>query len=161
MDIPQIAYSYVPPAALQGQTGTIAPSTTATGVAEVALDCGLFLVGGSADQGVKLPTAAADVTNTLRGVSLYQDVKEPIKGLPRFKVGDAVPVLRKGQVWVPVVTADVATDQIPFVVHSGGDAGKIRGTAGAGPDGTIPAAGCRVIKGAVAGGLALVEINLP
>ena len=165
MQIPQLSYSYAPPAAVAGQLATTSTGKeTSTGLAEAACSAGLFLVGGTATYQVKKPALSGDVTGKLRGVACYVAVKEPVGPvggpyLPNFKAGDAVPVLKKGQVWVPVAAADVADDAIPYVIFSGDDAGKIRGTTDA--SAVQPTAGVKVIQGAAAGCLALVDLNLP
>lgn len=166
MNIPQTSYEYAPAAAVAGQLASTGfDVSTTSGIAETAIGAGAFVASGTANGQVKIPAASGDVTGKIRGVARYQVAKEPVGPiggpfLPNFKIGDAVPVLRRGPIWVPVAEADVADDAVPYVIFSGDNAGSIRGTANA--DAVQPSNGAvRVLKGASAGGLALVELNLP
>lgn len=158
LQIPQTSYTNEAPTGYAGQLADLSPSHTDSMAADVALDCGLFVVLGAAYGRCKLPTATGQVTNNLQGISRYVAMAEPRTAGARFKIGDMVPVGRKGRYLVPVVSATVADDAIPYIIHTGADAGTIRGTTDA--SATIAPSGVKVLRGAAAGGLALVEVNL-
>jgi hypothetical protein len=123
---------------------------------------GRLLVKGTATDQAKLPTASADVTNDALGFLALSPMMEPnaypIPTAVIWQDKDAVPVLGKGRIWVPVTGAAALDDGQVFVIHSGTDAGTIRGTADA--SATVLGS-AKVIRGASIGAVALVEINLP
>lgn len=161
IQIPQTSYDLYPAAGYAGQIADLGAFTEkVSGLAQVALDAGLFLVKGTASNQVKLPTATGEVTNNLKGVAVYQSLRMPTGGANRYAIGDSLPVLRKGRIYVPVISVAVTDDMVPYIVHTGGDAGKIRGDNAA-SNATAAPSGVKVIIGAAAGGLAVVEINLP
>jgi hypothetical protein len=158
IQIPQTNYTNFPAAALAGQLADLMWGKHVDSMAaDVDLDCGLFLVLGASYGRCKIPTATGQVTNNLQGVALYEAVKEPYLTTARFKARDMIPVLRRGRVWVPVVSVTVTDDVIPYIIHTGSDAGKIRGDN---TNATAAPSGVKVLRGAAAGGLALVEVNL-
>lgn len=167
--VPQTVYDQFPAVAFDGMIADSAVKQVDTALADVALDCGRAVVTGGAStitdpDRVKLPTAAGDVTNKFKGVSLYQASKMPISGSAnRYAIKDAVPVLRRGRVYI-FPEGDMVDDGPVFVVNGSGagTAGKFRGDANAGAATTLGAnAICR--RGAtVASGLpAILEFNLP
>jgi hypothetical protein len=135
-------------------------------LAETVIDAGLGVVkgttGGHTSQ-IILPTQASDVTNLFKGITQYLAMKEPNGTAGRYAVGDAVPVLETGRIWVKVdPTAGAALlDEGPvFVVHSGANAGTFRGDAGVGPAATaLAGAKCKI--GGLAGSVAEIRINIP
>lgn len=161
IEIPQLTYRTEPLAAYPGQLADLSAKQCDTGVCDVAMDCGRGLVYGSAYSHVKLPTSAGDITNHFQGFGLYQAIKEPVPSTAaRFKIKDSINVLRKGRIWIPC--EGNTTDDTPcFVVHTNADATKV-GMVRADLDTNkaAQAPGCRIIRGANAGGLALVEVNL-
>lgn len=158
----QTTFLFEPPAAVAGM---IADSgyrhiesdllETAAGVAP-----GLGVCMGTAFGRCKIPAATGDVSAHFRGFACLPGIVEPRAGDANiWRQKDAVAIMRRGQIWVPV--AITIGDDVPvYIVHSGADAGKIQPAAGAGPDATL-AAGVRCLKGAAGGGIALVSINLP
>lgn len=176
VSIPQLSYDLVPAVAFAGMLADSGMRDVETAFAEVVLDAGLGVcVGattgpgigtgedGEAGPTVILPTAAADVTNHFKGVALYNTGKEPTGTANRYAVGDPVPCLQNGRVWVQIdatALAALVNDGPVFLVHSGAQAGKFRGDAGVGPAATVVAnAKCKI--GGVAGGVGMIKLNLP
>jgi hypothetical protein len=79
----------------------------------------------------------------------------------KYLINDMVPVMRRGQIWVKVVQ-DVLVDDPVYFVHTNVDPTKIgyfRKDADTANADLVPTGVFRTA--ALAGGLALVEINLP
>ena len=87
---------------------------------------GYGVVGGTADDQVKLPAA---VVTTFEGIALLQAKEQNAAGAVVFGDEDTVPVVTKGRVWVPV-TAAVAKDAQAFLIHTGATTGKWAASAG-------------------------------
>lgn len=159
LQIPQLSYANLPPVGYAGQLADLMWGAHRDSQAtEVDLDAGLFVVLGASYGLCKLPTATGQVTNNLQGVALYEAIKEPYLTTARFKAKDMISVLRKGRVWVVVGAVAVTDDSIPYIVHTGADAGKVRGTTDAGA--TLAPSGVKVLQGAAAGGICKLEVNL-
>ncbi len=78
---------------------------------------------------------------------------------------EAMNVMRQGRCIVPVLSAVTPASQV-FVQHTGADAGKFRGDANASATALTAAAGTinggiSFASNAAAGGLAILELNLP
>jgi len=133
-------------------------------------------VGGATGgpQSVKLPAAAADVTDLLLGVAVADPSVERIvnNGIPAafgaFNAETSLSVLRKGAVWVVVATALSAFSDGVYVLfqNPGGtpptdSLGSFDTVAGA--DVQVVAAGMAWKGSATVGGVdfGLLEINLP
>lgn len=166
--LPQTSYNQFPAQAYDGMLEGTA-SKVDTGICAAALDAGRGLVQSAATttsdpDSVKLPALAADVTNHFKGVAIYLAAKMPIAGSSlRYAAKDAVPMLRRGRIWV-FPEGDILEDGAVFVVNgtAGGTPGKFRGDANSGAATTLGInAICR--RGAtLASGLpALLEFNLP
>jgi hypothetical protein len=166
LQAPQTSYTQFPPVAFAGQRADSGEFEATSALAEVVFDCGLGLVKGTAGgptPQVKLPTQASDVTNLFKGVSLYQAYRQPTNTANRYAVGDAVPVVETGRIWVkidPTVGATMSDEGPVFLVHSGANAGTFRGDAGVGPSATV-VAGAKCKQGGIAGGIAAVKFNIP
>lgn len=130
---------------------------TAAGV-----DAGVFVAKGASSDQAKAIAAAGDVGANTLGVTVYRPIKMPISATVRFAEKETLPIIRRGRVWVKV-QGDVADDSAFFVVHenAGGNAGAIRADAGSGDNEATAFAPGRVVIGGSAGGVALVEVNLP
>ena len=154
----QTSYDQYPAEGAAGLKTDSREDTVESYAAEGAIGFGLAVVKGTdpAVQ-VKRPAAAAGV---FRGVSLRTSVfEQSAAGVSGYVDEDSVNVLRKGQVWVPTITA-VTIDGAAYFVNSGDDAGKFSAT----DDGTTDAVPTGVFRSTVAatsGGLAKLEINLP
>ncbi len=163
IQIPQTSYSAAPAVAVPGFMADSDPSrSVVTGYVETAggLEAGRFVKRGTRYRQVLALAAAADVTNLLRGVTVWENIRQP--STPQFLAKEPVGVMRKGRIWVLTAGTDTADSGPCFIIHSGADAGKVAGAAGGGPDATVvPNGAARIIKGAAVGQLSLVEVNLP
>jgi hypothetical protein len=159
----QSSYVFEPAVAVEGMIADSGVRDVLSRLLESATaDAGHFVVKGTATDQAKLPGVATDVTNLLLGVLVFQPMQEATGTANRFVATDAVAVMRRGRIWVKVAGTAIADGAVPFVFHSGADAGKVSGAAGAGPDATIvPEGSVRCLKGAAPGGLALLDLNLP
>ena len=121
---------------------------------------GLGLAQGAADDQVHLPSASTD---KFVGISVLVQHKEQQlgTGLVNYKQGDMISVLRKGRVWVQVDSAVVAGAPVfcRFAAGSGSVLGSFRADADTGSASQVM--GSVFTSSAVAGGLAIVDINLP
>lgn len=156
-EFPMTSVKYFPDVAIPGQIADNGPRDVATGIADTALDCGYGVVEGSnGEDSIALPAATGDVANKFAGVTVYNPMVEPKGSANRFAAKDTVSVLKKGRIWV-TAQGDMVNKGPVYCVHSGTDAGKFRG------DNTTATqvSGARVVKGALAGSMALIEVNIP
>jgi hypothetical protein len=153
-EVPQASVLAEPPSAIAGMIADSGFGYCESVVLDSAADAGLAIVDGAngPDSG-KLPGQSSDVTNLLRGFSVYNPMIEP--RTPRFAAKDCISVKRRGRIWVQV-HGDVTRGPF-YVVHSGADAGKIRGDN----TGATLCPSAKVIVAAAAGGVAQIEVNLP
>lgn len=162
ISLPQSSYTVTPPIAVDGMLADTENRQTETMIAAVALAAGRGVVKGTTVDDAKLPTVAADVTNHFMGVALYQAEKMPTGTANQYAAKDAVPVLRKGRVWM-FPEGDTVDNGPVFIVNGSGagTAGKLRGDANTAAATQVTRAIVR--KGStVASGLpSLVEFNLP
>jgi hypothetical protein len=160
----QTTYSMEPAIAVAGQIedrqGAYIVSRSLETV--TGLDAGVFCSKGASANQCKAIAAAGDVDADVLGVSVYRPIKMPVSATARFAETETVPIIRRGRVWVKV-QGDVADDSPVFVVHenAGGNAGQIRADVGAGDNEATAFVAARVVRGGSAGGVALIEINLP
>lgn len=176
VEIPQVTYALIPQPAFAGMLADSGNHDIETGFAEVALDAGLGLAigavtapgtgtgtSGAAGPSVKLPASSGDVTNLFAGVSQYLAAREPVAGSSnRFAIGDAVPRLTQGRIWVQIDAtggASLVSQGPVFLVYSGAQAGKFRGDTGGGTAAQVT--GAKVMIGGSAGGVAKVKFNTP
>jgi hypothetical protein len=160
----QTTYSLEPAVAVAGLIADTGFRDVQSRILEQAAGAapGRLMVKGTGQDQVKLPTAAGDVTNDAIGFLVWNTMMEP-NGFPTpgaavWQDKDAVPVLGKGRIWVPVTGAATLDDGGVFVIHSGADAGTVRGTADA--SATVLGSS-KVLRSGLIGGVSLVEINLP
>jgi len=136
---------------------------TNTCVAQVAIQAGLFVVQGTAGKG-KLPTSSGDVAKGL-GIapSRVHDSVFPSGGTPgvTYQIGDTIGSICRGRVWVTVEEAVDPMDPvyIRYDTGTGSQKGAFRKTADSSTAALL--GGARYLTGALANGLALVDINLP
>lgn len=147
---------------LDGQKSEIGPSTVRSYAAEGAagIEFGRFVsLGTDKEEQVILPGLAADITSikSKRGVALKVHTKEsPNDGnAPKYKEKETVSVMVKGAVYVKVEDAVDPTDDV-YVNWQNGDEGLFRSDTAAGDAAQL--ADARWIKGADAGGFALLEL---
>lgn len=132
-------------------------------LAEVAIPFGkLVILGTDKDRQCKLPGASGDVTTAglQLGVSLQSHAMEQNSASPaQYDVKDAVSVMHKGRVYVKVEEDVTASDPVFVRYAAGGDGvGSFGKTAGTSERAALSKA--RYLKAALAGGLAVVELDL-
>ena len=155
----QTSYNQFPATAILGMLADSSPAReVVTRLAEGDVNVGRVIVSGTAYPQAKEPDVTGDIAHhKLEGISLYDAAREP--GAPHYGNTDPITTLRKGRVWVSPQGAVTANGPV-FVVHSGANAGRIRADADTAAA-TVATSFIRVLQGAAADGLALVEINLP
>lgn len=154
----QTSYDYKPAVAMPGQVESKIDAVSRSLATAAGVDAGVFVAPGTSHRTCKAIAAAGDVTAAL-GLATYKEMSEPNTASARYAQYDTVSILRKGRGWVKVqgtIGDDVAA---VYVVNNGANAGQIRADADT-ANATI-LAGVRVVQGDTAGGIALVEINLP
>lgn len=157
----------IPAYSFEGQLADAGNSEKVSGLAEVAIPLGKFLIRGTdKDNQVKLPGLATDITalTSVAGVSLHDQARE---GGPAGAVagaiaaiGSAVSVLKKGRVVVLAEETCVAGDPV-FVRYAAGGSGVGSFGKTAGSTERALLAQAVWVKGATAAGLGVIEINLP
>lgn len=155
--IPQTTVTQFPDIAIEGMVADMQSTNIITRIATIGIPVGRGVVKSSAWDLCKLPTSAAEVTNNFQGVSIYSAMREP--GVPHYAIKASVSVLRRGLIWL-IAEGTVVDDGPVFIVNGSGagTAGMLRGDANTAAATQVTQA--RVIKGATAGSLALVEFNL-
>lgn len=153
-------------------TGTGATVATTTPAAEPAvLPFGRAVATLSTDGSGsgRLINAAPSTTNIIRGVSIRTNVAESIgigaSIVEGYAPRDAINVMRRGRCAVRVIDAVTPLSQV-FVQHTGTLAGQFRGSANASATALTAAAGTfaggiSFASNAPAGGLAILNINIP
>ncbi len=103
-------------------------------------------------------TYAATYTTAdfFRGIAVHEHKMPRADGTLGWEDKDAVPILRKGRIWVTVYGAVVENDTAYVVLATSGYEGLFTATS----TGNI-ATGGKFITAAADGGLAIVEINIP
>ena len=153
-------------AAVPGMIADLQNSDVFSRAAENEVAFGHGVVQGT-DKEAQTKTPDAAVTAFI-GVAA-KDHKEqryvPTLGVNKYDINDMVGVLQKGRIWVPVPEAVAVGDSVYLwfaagTVVAGAVAGQFGKTADAGKNTQI-AAGAKWVKGAAAGGNALLELNLP
>lgn len=166
-EIPQTTVTQYPAAALQGMVGD-------NGLLDVLSACVSETGGLDAGLGVILDTAQAstpgytlkaklpvDANSIIAGFTLYRAMGGVLNATsdPRFPLDAGVNIVRKGRIWV-LAQANVVQGDPVYVWFAGTSVnGSIRNDAGSNQ--AVYARGCRVLRGASAGGLALIDVNIP
>lgn len=156
---PQMRVDYFPNPGLAGQLADTGFHDITTALAEApGFDIGLAIAQGAGGYGFgKIPGASGDIANVI-GWSLYKPMQEP--AFPRYQPTFAADILRKGRIWVLCQGATV--DNGPaFVIYAGANAGMLRGDAGSGGNAALQVTRATVRNGAAAGGLAILDVNMP
>ena len=136
--------------------------------AETELNFGMATVAGTnPEKQVKKPSTAGEV---FRGITVAEwTMEQKLTGAPasttdsigKFIQYDMVPILRRGLIWVKVIQ-DVIVDDAAYFMHSSpapADNGYFRKDTAGGQADLVPTGVFR--SSALAGELALLEINLP
>jgi len=158
-------------ALIVGTTTTVVGTTNCTVVNQIAnaaaINFGLFVCQDQIDQEkARVPIVAADVTTTLLACGItcltqaieqyYQSV-----GGAGYALNEEMSIVRRGMIWVLTETAVTpsSTPYARYTVATTEKLGAIRGDDDTSKAAIIPTA--RFIRGAAAGGYALLDINLP
>lgn len=157
-EIPQTTMTQFPAVALEGMVADMRSAVIVSKLATVAIPVGRGVVKATAWDLCKLPALGTDITNLFQGVAILNSMREP--GVPHYAINSAVSVLRRGAIWL-LAEGDVTDEGPVFIVNGSGAGtpGKLRGDANTAAATQVTAA--KVLKGATAGSLALVEFNLP
>jgi len=124
----QTVYSQNMNPAFAGMLADLSVKTVDSRAAQGEISLGFGVVGGTnPEKQVKVPSG--NITG-FQGVALHQAKEQDASGKVTYKDKDTVPVLTKGRVWVPVIGA-VAYDGDVYLIHTGANAGKFTGSAGA------------------------------
>ena len=123
------------------------------GVAEVALNGGLFACVGSADGQRKLPTTANEVTVTGVGFVCLDTTKGNQEDGVEYEIGDAVPLVEQGPGIVVQSAEQMAKGDNVYVIHAVTNRGKVRNDADTANAALL--AGC-VVKRALSATLCVV-----
>jgi hypothetical protein len=152
---------------LAGRHGAVASEYGPTAflgakVAKVAIAFGLFVHYKVSDGSpfCNLPAVTGDVTaGRGLGFAIFDPAREPNAALG-YAAGDTVSIIRKGHIWLAVEDSAVEGASV-FVRFDGtGTAGAIRSDADTSHAVALPGAVFRSTQ-ATAGGLVLVELNMP
>jgi hypothetical protein len=124
----------------------------------LAMPAGVFVTRDAADDAVKVPAAAGDVTTTGCGFVKHDMAKERQQSQTvDFPAKNGVTVMRRGRMWVLSETASTFGAQVFVrITASGGNTqlGKVRNDADTATATALP--GCRFIRTLAAG---LTEIE--
>lgn len=158
----QTSYSIAQSAAKNGQLADIGIKDVISKInLALALKFGTLGVRGASEGLCTSPAAAGDVTDEKKvlGVVLCtQDLESSLTGDPQYPIQSAVPLLRKGRVWVKTEeTATVASDV--FVRYAAGGNGVGSFGVSAGTSERAALANAKVTVGAAANGLMQIEVN--
>ncbi len=119
-----------------------------------------FCIGGASENTIDAIDATGDVTGPkLRGVTMLDLFGATSGTAVMYARYSVAPLLRKGKIWMHTIDT-IGNDVIPFIVHTGANAGRLSVDANGGAS-TVAPAGVIVRKGRTGAGLVLVEINLP
>lgn len=158
--MPQLSIASDPQVAFEGQIAyPMMPRKVHTRFVAQAGGIGFGLgVVRAADQTVKLPAAAGDVTNAFEGFAVRQEYREP--NAAGYANLEPIPIMREGYIWVAVEGA-VTEEGAVFVRHtaSGGNTtlGAARGDADTANATQVP--GAKFITSTTAAGYAIVEVR--
>lgn len=161
----QTSVSFTPAIAIPGMVrGTAAERTRA---AAVVMQNGLFVCIGSADEKCKLPTASTDITGRL-GLGITRDNVARDPNFPpggtagyTYQVGDSVAIAYRGEIAVTVEEAVAPGDAVyvRYDTGTGSQKGAFRASADSSTAALLP--GARYLTTASAGGVAVVDLNMP
>ena len=159
----QTSYSIDMAAATDGLLYDIGFNDIVSGIAQGAMVPGVFVTKGTTDKGVKVPAAAAEVTNPLlaRGFVVRDLAKEvDASGELSYVAEDVVSVIKKGRIWVKCEDAFNQSDAVLVRITAASpnlQLGQIRVGA---TSNAVVLAGAKILNSGTAGQLALLEIDL-
>lgn len=162
----QTSYALNQSAAQEGQLSDVGNHDIVSKSNAAAILFGKFVAKDSADGSCKAPAAATDVTNLQKagGVVVRSQtvVCDPSVVAPQYPLKSAIPVLRKGRIWVKaedVITAGTSTVNVRYA--GTGDKGSFLGAAVSMETALLPDAQAKWLTSTSAiNQLALLEINL-
>jgi hypothetical protein len=108
-------------------------------------------------------TQAKTTADVFAGAAVAQGhVEQSASGVAQYAVGDAVNLLSRGRIYVPVDQTVTPADT-PHLRYTAGAGASVVGSFRKDTDSgkAMALTGCRFVQGATAGGLAILEINLP
>lgn len=150
-------YDFTSAVAQAGQMVDTRTRVVETFAAEGTIPFGRIVVEGTdPERQVKLISDAGD---NIAGVALFDHTRENalLTNLAEYADGDAVGVVRRGQVWVEAAAAVTTCGVAAYAVATGSNAGKVTPTASGAaaiPTGVLRSTGD-------AGDLVKLEINMP
>lgn len=155
----QTSYSISMAVAQTGQLADLGPNdiVSKVNVVDALTSFGLAVVQGATDDQAHLPSLSTD---KVIGVVVHVANREQAlgTGIVGFKKSDVLPVLMKGRIWV-LVDGPVVVNGPVFVRFAGGQAGVFRSDADTANATLVD--GASFATSAFAGGLAIVNFNLP
>ncbi len=159
----QTSYSIDQAAAFAGMKGDGAPvQDVVTGENAAAVLFGSYACLDSAVGSIKAPAAAVDITAIGKQVGVVlakQDMVSSASGSAQYPAKSAVPVMKKGRVWVTVEDAiTVGTSTVNVRYAGTGNKGAFAGAAVSSETAVLP--GARWLSNTTGAGVALLEINL-
>lgn len=155
--------------AVTGTGATVANTTPAAEPAVIPFGRAIATLGADGAGSGRLINAAPSTTNIIRGVCIrtnaYESAGVGLAIVEGYPPREPINVMRRGRCAVRVLDAVTPLSQV-FVQHTGADAGKFRGSANANATALTPAAGTfaggiSFSSNAPAGGLAILNLNLP
>ncbi len=166
----QTTVSNNPSIAYEGMVSESRPSQIITKIMETAAgeSAGRFVAQGTADNQCKALAAIASVTGYPALGFLIYDPSRPTNWpatayTKAYRVGDSCAILRKGCIWLIAEEAVTPADDVYVRAISG--AYTVIGRVGTSSDssacGLLAQSQARFMTTAAAGGLVLVELNLP
>lgn len=164
----QTSYVQTLTQALQGMIDRpLAPTEVVSKTATVAIAEGLG-VSRVADETIKLPGAAGDVTATFEGVAVRLTAREPHDtsgnivdgGAGMYANKDMVPVLKAGVIWVPVEAACTGGNPVYCRHTVNGGLNVIGGFADGAGTGLAAVPNAKFIDTLTGAGLARIRIGV-
>lgn len=129
----QTTYPIAPEASLPGMVVDTRYARIVSRATSIAAPFGRFMVKGSADNIVKLPLLAADVTNTPQGFAKIDTSRQMTDaGDASYAANDQVPIVEAGSVWVQTIDSATKDAAVYIVVGAGADQGKVSSSSGSG-----------------------------
>lgn len=104
---------------------------------------------------VKQVTIPAGAITGFKGIAIMQAKEQDASGNVLYKDKETVPVLDQGRVWAPVI-GSVTAEGAAYLIHTGANAGKWTGAAGANQ---AAVSGAKFKTSTTGDGLAVVELR--
>lgn len=82
-------------------------------------------------------------------------------GVASFADNTPVPVLKRGEIWVPVAGTALVDHGPVYLIRANANAGKFSGAAGSGDDTAVLLTGCRCVVGGATSSIAKVSFVRP